>query len=655
MKILGIDILAGSPQAKAQPRYSAVLLEDGRITLREELTRGKLLKFIREIKPDRLAVDNIFEFFPKKKLKPFFYSLPQATQVVQVTGAPGDAKALHIVAKSHGIKLRASGSSMEEAEACALLAYMNVGCVVELFENKTRIIVSRARSLNRGGQSKDRYRRKVHNMVAMSIKEIKSKLKELKVSYDLETVRADSGYSRGEFLVHAPRSKLKGIRSTRGSDVQIKVSPVEKEGLTFTPLSTERATVIFGVDPGTTTAIAVLSLEGKLLEVLSARDFSLHDSLLFASKYKAVAMVASDVSPAPRFVEKIASKLNALLFTPAQSLAVEEKFKLVDEKFGREAYANPHERDALAAAIKAYNAVKSKLENIDKRLQSVNAWHLRDEVRLAVIRGESLESALSRVRKVEEPGDEEEGEKLESIPNEYRGIIKGLRSDLKLLREEIEEREREIERKNRAIEVLRRRLREAVARERRAVLRDEEILRRERAIAELRRKLEEAARENAKLRRRVEQLRRERELSMHENLSVVKVMKKFTREEVLAAKEKLRLDEGDVVYIRDTSGAGKLAAEELARLCPRAIIADSQRMSHLAREVLESVVIINPEDISLRVIADFAVADRLALEELIEREKAKLELRQAAKKQRWLERLVADYRAERELSLKRKG
>ncbi len=654
MKVLGIDILAGSPHAKAQPRYSAVLLEDGKITLREEFTRGKLLKLIREVKPDRLAVDNIFELFPKKKLKPFFYSLPQETQVVQVTGPPGEAKALHIVAKNHGVKLHRDASSMEEAEACALLAYMNVGCVVELFENKTKIVVSRARSLTRGGQSKDRYRRKVHNNIAMSIKEIKAKLKELKVDYSLEAVRADSGYSRGEFIVNAPRSELRGIKSARGSDVQIKVTPVEKERLTFTPLGAEKTTVIFGVDPGTTTAIAAINLEGELLEVVSARDFSLHESLLLASKYKAVAIVASDVSPAPRFVEKVASKLNAVLFTPSQSLAVEEKIKLVEEKFGKGSYRNPHERDAIAAALKAYNAVKSKLENIDRRLQSVNAWHLRDEIKLAVLRGESLDRVLKRLLARREPEEEEE-EKLESIPNEYRGIIKRLRNDLKLLREELEERQREIERKERAIATLKRRLREALAKERREVLRDEEVLRRERAIAELRRKLDEAMRENSMLRRRLEEMKREMELRARADLEVVKVIHKFTREEVLAAKERFHLGEGDVVYIADTSGAGKSAAEELALLKPRAIIADMQRASHLAREVLEGMVIIKPEEINLRYVADFALAEKDVLEELIEKKKAKLEMEQAAKLESWLEKLIADYRTERELLLKKRN
>ena len=654
MKVLGIDILAGSPNARAQPRYSVVLLEDGRITLREELTRGKLLKLIRNTKPDRLAVDNIFELFPKKKLKPFFYSLPRETQVVQVTGAPGQAKALHIVAKNHGIKLHRDASSMEEAEACALLAYMNVGCVVELFENKTKIVVSRARSLTRGGQSKDRYRRKVHSNIAMSIKEIKAKLKELNVGYTLETVRADSAYSRGEFIVEAPPSELRGIRSTRGSDVQIKVTPVEKERLSFTPLGRERATVIFGVDPGTTTAIAAISLEGELLEVVSARDFTLHESLLLASKYRAVAIVASDVSPAPRFVEKMASKLNATLFTPTQSLAVEEKIRLVDERFGKEAYRNPHERDAIAAALKAYNSVKSKLENIDRRLHSLNALHLRDEVRLAVLRGESLDSVLKRLLTRVEPEQKEEEKLEESVPNEYRGIIKSLRNDLKLLKEEVQERERIIKRKSRVIATLKRRLREVLKEERRRVILEEEVVRRERAIAELRRKLEEAIRENDALRRRIEKLEQELELKRKADLEVVKVLKKFTREEVLAAKERHRLVEGDVVYIADTSGAGRSAAEELLRLKPRAIIADINRASHLAKEVLEDAVIIEPDEIELKLVADFAVAEKQALNELIERKKMELEVERATKLQSWLEEMIAEYRAERELLL-RKG
>ncbi|NOZ59294.1 MAG: DUF460 domain-containing protein [Euryarchaeota archaeon] len=653
MKVLGIDLLAGSPNAKAQPRYSAVLLEDGRITLREELPRGKLLRFIREARPERLAVDNIFELFPKKKLRPFFYSLPRETQVVQVTGAPGEARALHIVAKNHGIKLRRDASSMEEAEACALLAYMNVGCVVELFEKKTRIIVSRARSLTRGGQSKDRYRRKVHNNIAMSIKEIKAKLRELKVDFTLETVRADSGYSRGEFLVYAPRSELRGIKSARGSDVQIKVLPVEKSGFSFTPLGAEKATVILGVDPGTTTAVAALSLEGELLEVASRRDFTLHESLLFAAKYRAVAMVASDVTPAPRFVERLASKLNAVLFTPAQPLAVEEKIRLVEEKFGK-VYRNPHERDAIAAALKAYNAVKSKLENIERRLLSANAWHLREEVKLAVLRGESLERALARRLQVEEQEEEEEAPSLESVPNEYRGIIRRLRSDVRLLKEELREKEREIERKDRAIAGLKRRLREALAKERRSAIRDEEVKKRERAIAELRKKLEALARENRALKRRIEKLEKELELRAKPELEVVKVLPKLTREEVLSAKERLRLGQGDVVLIEDVSGAGRSSAEELVKLKPRAIILEQRRLPHPAREVLEDQVLLSEEELSLRRVADFAVVEKRELEEAIERKRAELAERRAAKLESWLEKLITDYRTERELLLKRR-
>jgi hypothetical protein len=181
------------------------------------------------------------------------------------------------------------------------------------------------------------------------------------------------------------------------------------------------------------------------------------------------------------------------------------------------------------------------------------------------------------------------------------------------------------------------------------------VLRRERAITELRKKLDEAMRENAMLRRRLEKLKQEMELKAQADLEVVKVIQKFTREEVLAAKEKLRLGEGDVVYITDTSGAGKSAAEELALLKPRAIIADMQRASHLAREALESVVILEPEEINLKRVADFAVVEKHTLEELIQKKKAKLEVEQAAKKQLWLEKLIADYRAERELLLKKRN
>jgi predicted RNase H-like nuclease (RuvC/YqgF family) len=77
-------------------------------------------------------------------------------------------------------------------------------------------------------------------------------------------------------------------------------------------------------------------------------------------------------------------------------------------------------------------------------------------------------------------------------------------------------------------------------------------------------------------------------------------------------------------------------------------------MPHHAKEVLEGLVVIEPAQLHLRRVADFAVVDKRELEEAIERKRAELAERQAKKLESWLEKLIADYRTERELLLKRR-
>ncbi len=641
MLVLGVDLLAGSPNARTQPRYSVAVLENGRFVLREEVTRSRLLRLIRELRPDRIAVDNVLELFPKKKMRSFFYLLPPGTQLVQVTGPHGSAKPLHVVAKSYGVKV--GRSSMEEAEACAMLAAMNVGCTVELFENRTRIIVSRARSMTRGGQSKDRYRRKVHAMVGLCIRDIKERLREQNHRFVLRTVRADSGYSRGEFLVYAPRSELWGIKSRRGSDVQIKVIPVERNALKYTPLGTENRSVIMGIDPGTTTAVAVVSLDGELLEVTSSKNMSLQECLMIAARYRDVVVVASDVSPAPRLVERVASKLNAVLFIPPATMSVEEKNRLVDTRLGRHTYRNAHERDAIAAALKAYNMAKPKLDNIDRRLGRMNAMHLREELRKAVLRGESLHRALERSLD-EEVQEEEKSCEVEQVPDEHREVIRALKRDVEMLRRVLREKEEAIRRRDEVIEELRIELRELRDEERRRARVHEEVRRREQAIVELTKKLEEARREIYRLKRRIEELEAERRAEGSPDRVVVRILPKLSREAVGRAGERLR---GEVVLIEDASGAGRAAAEELRALEPVAVIADLEQMPHMAREVLREVVVVHPEQVELKRYRSFAVADRRELEEAIERRRREMREEAAARAGEMLESMLREYRSER--------
>jgi predicted RNase H-like nuclease (RuvC/YqgF family) len=63
-------------------------------------------------------------------------------------------------------------------------------------------------------------------------------------------------------------------------------------------------------------------------------------------------VIASDVNPASKFVEKIASSLGSKIFYPEISLTRKEKEKIVEDY--EEEIKSSHEKDALAAGLKAF-------------------------------------------------------------------------------------------------------------------------------------------------------------------------------------------------------------------------------------------------------------------------------------------------------------
>lgn len=646
MRVLGVDLFSGSLNSKSQPRYSMVFLENGTIRVRDEVSRRKLLKTIKELKPDRIACDNIYELFKKSRERSFYYLLPENTKIVQVNGPPGAQRPLHIVAREHGVILSARASSMEEAEACAILASMDVGCYAELFTGESVITVTRARSLGRGGQSQNRFRRRVHERVGQKIKEVEAILKEERIPYELSLVRADYGYSKGEFHVKAPLSHLKKIKRSHGTDVQIKKLPVERRKMEFLPLDVEEKAVIVGIDPGTTVGLAIVDLDGHLCEVFSAKNFSQKDILSALVKYPQVLVVASDVSPAPRLVEKVATALNSVLYSPPNTLTVAEKKALVDSKFSKDEYSNSHERDAIAAAIKAFNHLKPKLENLDKRLKERDLTSLGAEVKTLAVKGMSLERAVDALTKTE-PKKEKKPKK----PRKKRkdsGIIKTLREEIRLLKKERSELRRSLKSLQAKITKLEKELEKEAKDIRRKLMLDTEIKKKNKEIATLKSLLRDERREKAALVKEISNLKRRMLLESSEDLVLIKVLSKFTRSCI--ANEKKLIKKGDVIYLINPAGGGKAAALKLIQLEPKAIVADVTKLSEPALMALKEIPIISPEKVKIKLVDGYGVADKAVLDEEINRENEKIKLEKAIAKRKWLEAYLRKYRQGRKKS-----
>ncbi|VVB68087.1 Uncharacterised protein [Candidatus Norongarragalina meridionalis] len=143
----------------------------------------------------------------------------------------------------------------------------------------------------------------------------------------------------------------------------------------------EGCQTIISIDSGATTAFAALDLDGKLLAMESRKNWNKGDFLRRLEKWTPL-VVASDTNPPLRFAKKVATTFKARLFAPPRSLTHREKCRITAPYN----YGNTHERDALAAALKAYNTTAAnKMRQVKRRFGSREAQE-------RVMRGERMAS-----------------------------------------------------------------------------------------------------------------------------------------------------------------------------------------------------------------------------------------------------------------------
>lgn len=275
-------------------------------------------------------------------------------------------------------------------------------------------------------------------------------------------------------------------------------------------------------------------------------------------------IVATDVNPAPGFVEKIARSFKANLFVPRESLRVEEKNELL-RNLGINV-DDDHQRDALAAAYKAYLRLKPKLEHIDARLREAGLTGKADEVKALVIQGYNLGEAMQRVTLRERPG--EEGEEPEERVNvdlrPYMRRIRELEKRIEFLERENAELREIIKEQRKTIGRLERRIADYDEEVRRKVLRERELEAKVKRIEVLERELRDAKDVIARLSRDLVQVKRMNVVEARGGSAVpLKVLRVLSWRELERIEREIGLRKGDVLFIVNPAGAGKAIAEEL--------------------------------------------------------------------------------------------
>src|SRR5512136_2140504 len=322
LKVFGIDIIKGSVRSRSRrPMYALVRMDGGAIESESEVSMFRLFRMLTEEKPDILAVDSLQEIASDQhELFFFLQGLPPRTRLVQVTG--GERKeTLGKVAARYNISFNRF-DPFAEARTAAQVASLGAGAEIIAFENESEIVASRHRSLGKGGWSQNRYVRKIHGAVQLKGREIEMALVAAGIKYEKKETRAFGGCSRVAFRVFAKMDQVP-VSNYRGSDVQVRSSGKRLERIRFRPLSGKPKYLIVGIDPGTTTAVAALDLEGNLQYLGSSRQMTMSDVIEAIYKAGKPLIIASDVRDMPFSVEKIRRAFSGVAFSPRQDMSIE--------------------------------------------------------------------------------------------------------------------------------------------------------------------------------------------------------------------------------------------------------------------------------------------------------------------------------------------
>ncbi|PWR75398.1 DUF460 domain-containing protein [Methanospirillum stamsii] len=646
MLIFGIDLITGSVRSRTvQPKYALVIAKEGKIIRELAVSLHRLIRLIHRDQPDILAVDSVQEIAPHTQdLYRFLELLPSKTMFVVVTGGDRQTGLIQVAAR-YNISFDRF-DPFAEARAIAEVAHHGAGSQVVAFEKETEITITRNRSPGKGGWSQNRYARKIHGNVLRYAREVEHDLQSSGLSFWKKEYKAFGGVSRVSFHVREKRDLIP-VTSSRGGDVQIRLSGKRLDRIQYRPISARPKYLIVGIDPGTTIGIAVLDLNGELIKVHSSRQMTMGDVTEFLWSLGKPLIIASDVVPMPFSVEKIRRAFQATPHTPKTDISVETKYELAG-KFG---YGNDHERDALTAAIEAYRFWNHKFTGILKRVPyGVDL----EEVKAGIIRGQSLEQILAGKRDTVRSTEEKKPEVILDSSDERVRILDGKVKDLRLLVADLQNEITSLKHENKTLS---RRITGLKTERDKGINIDPAIIKRDQIIANLRHRLKQEEKNNKKLHKRLKRLKETTDEERPQGTRVVKVIADLSRDNVRLLSERVGIIKDDILYVKSLSAWGKGIVHDLAKAGVESVILNEKSAETLSNELKdifleEGLPLVLSRDMHIQVKGDVGTCDEEPYADALDSWNDDYQQYLKGKSEMMLDDLMKEYIAERERKVK---
>ena len=634
MIVIGVDILPGtnslgSGENKSKFALTALEKLDNNsvqiIQQIQEINYHELIQFTQKLRPNFLAFDNILEVgSDNKELINFAKKLPDTTIMVQVTGNPNDGfQKLQTLASKHGFWNNSNGKpgALDTSNLIGNLVISGVGYKVALFEDEIKISVAKTRGIGRGGWSSPRYERNMRISVANVAKEIQNYLDEFNIEYDT------FNYSKSIILVIQLGSSsyikysdiLTMAKKVSNKLAFAHVQKIPKSSIEYIPLSTGAPkkitfktvdSVIVGLDPGTTTGLAILSAKtGSPLFIYSAREFSTSQIVRTINKFGKAVLVCADVNfPPPYGVQRLSRALGAQIYAPpSRATARTEKRGIVQDYLDSftitEKFDN-HCRDALFACIKGFNSIKPKINSILKSVEEKKELQkFTDKLIDLVLSGISVYDSIALIEaqiaaeSLDVTVQQSEKQNIH-IPIEILSLAKrqiqkidDLQLSLRVLERDKRIIEHENDKLNRDIQSLHSKIEKLESSFQNKLERDKVIQQKTVEIINLEKEkinLNDVIQEKLQL---IEQLKRIRSIWIRGEQIPLKPISKLHFDELEKTQKEFGIRSGDVLLILDPSGGSSNTAKWLVERRIRVIIIPKgflKRLSNLALQVFEN-------------------------------------------------------------------
>ncbi len=655
--------------------YALVVVDERGTVIdrRESVGWEVIFRLLKKYKVDTIAVDNIFEIGESmSEIKRRLGKVIDKVRLIEVTRVGNHYVKLAELAFREGVLSERIShlSPLQAAEASALLALKGIGTtIIEPSTIKTAILISRGRSPGPGGMSQGRYNRSQRSAIKQVTSLILDELKKHIDDGDVECYvqRSKFGLEKSVIILNATPSRVK--RLIRPFRDLIKKSGVNLKIVARIPAFDERQAdfddreerpIIVGLDPGIVTGIAILDLHGNLLFVDSGLALDRTSIIRMVTKFGNPVVIASDVRRAPTVVEKIASALDCAVYTPPRDLNVEEKRRVVQENVAnfKDVVKNSHQRDAIAAALKAYFNFKNKFMQLEAKAKELNLSRPQIErAKAFIIKGLTIKEALERVAL-----DDKSDKPLTTAQAEPE--VQRLRSELSRLRAKVEEQSKAIRDLEESRLSLLKQLKEReakIAELEEALIRAPPRSPRTAQEEAVKRKLEASAKTISELKARMEAIEKELEELKHlvrelarDNVLIVKEIRSITKRSVEEAVKYEVLREGDIVLVQDPSSSNVEGVAALINMQPEAIITKVDRMPKEALESIKEgcIPVIDVEEVKVERASEFLYVPSTIKELIKAKRKELLAERDKSLKER-LKDILRKYREERARELEK--